>query len=118
MFSEITISSEKLLAVTLSNRTDYTENNSYVGFLPSSIDPAPPIIYSVNIPSSLNYDTDFIVNLFVNDESGIGSVIAEFNDQTYELLDDGAHNDSLAGDNIYGAEIPVFHHQNQILHPL
>ncbi|MDZ7766262.1 MAG: choice-of-anchor X domain-containing protein [Melioribacteraceae bacterium] len=57
------------------------------------------------MPNFLTFDEDFVLRLFVNDETGIGSVFAEFDNTQYELLDDGNHNDSLANDNIYGNTI-------------
>ncbi len=114
LISEICYSSGSLIAVSLSNRTYYDRLNSYFGYLQTTEDPAPPIIYSTEMPNYLTFDENFVLRLFVNDETGIGSVFAEFDNIQYELLDDGNHNDSLANDNIYGITINGYASTNQI----
>ena len=103
--SSINLSDDQIFALTLSNRINQGRLDTYLGYLKTTEDPAPPAIYWTDIPDKINFDQDFQIRVFANDETGITSISTEFNDELYTLYDDGNHNDSLAGDNIYGITI-------------
>ncbi len=103
--SEVTFSLGDLIITTLSNRGNVNSFQTYFGKLNYTIDPAPPMFYWREQPRIVDYNTDFGVRVFINDETGFSSVTLEFNNTTYKMYDDGNHNDSLAGDYIFGATI-------------
>ena len=104
--SGINFSSGKLYTLILSNRANVKNFDTYLGIFPLTVDPAPPIIYWSEIPISIDLDSDFIIRVFVLDETGIESVTVVFYKKVYILYDDGNHGDDAAGDNIFGAVIP------------
>ncbi|KUG25524.1 hypothetical protein ASZ90_004653 [hydrocarbon metagenome] len=106
--SEINFSSGKLYTTILSNRVNVNNSETYLGILDLTKDPAPPIVFWSEIPSSIDFDRDFTIRIFAIDETGIESVTAAYNDEVYTLYDDGNHGDDSAGDNIFGAIIPGF----------
>lgn len=103
--SSINLSGDQIFALTLSNRTSQQKLDTYLGILTETIDPAPPAIDWIDFPNPIDFDQDFPIKVFANDESGINSVSVEFNNKFYTLYDDGNNEDSLAGDNIYGGII-------------
>jgi len=103
--SSVNRSGNQLFALTLSNRTNIDFQDTYLGILTETIDPAPPAINWLDFPNPIDFDQDFQIQVFAYDESGINSVSVEFNHKVYTLYDDGNHNDLLAGDYIYGGTI-------------
>ncbi len=105
LISSIKLSGEQIIALILSNRVNQERQDTYLGILTETIDPAPPAINWMDFPNPIDFDQDFQIQVFAYDESGINSVSVEFNHKVYTLYDDGNHNDLLAGDYIYGGTI-------------
>ncbi|MDZ7766271.1 MAG: hypothetical protein U5K00_17920 [Melioribacteraceae bacterium] len=94
-----------LFITTRSNRPDVEDLYTVCWYTSANDRPAPPVLYWREQPRRVDYETDFEVRAFINDETGFSSVDAVINDNIYTMYDDGNHNDSLAGDYIFGATI-------------
>ncbi|KUG25118.1 hypothetical protein ASZ90_005062 [hydrocarbon metagenome] len=105
LISSIKLSGDRIIALVLSNRVNQERQDTYLGILAETIDPAPPAINWMDFPNPIDFDQDFQIQVFAYDETGINSVSVEFNHKVYTLYDDGNHEDFLAGDYIYGGTI-------------
>jgi len=84
------------------------KNQVYLLNQPETVSP-PALIYSPRLPDTVSYGSSLNVSAFVDDYTQIESVhllVSKINrTDTVQMYDDGLHQDSLAGDRIYGATI-------------
>jgi len=85
-------------------------NQGYYGIVGESDDVITPPVLLRSESLDANYETyEFSYRAFVIDDDEVSKVIADMgeNNVSIELFDDGIHNDSLAGDNIFGNILPI-----------
>ncbi|MEP0862383.1 MAG: exo-alpha-sialidase, partial [Ignavibacterium sp.] len=102
-----TNSNEQIIAFTSSRNSDlnYSRSQTYIISGTESFSP-PTLVYNNPLPDTLTNGSSLTINVFADDYSQIENVklivdkLAEAD--TFDMYDDGLHQDSLAGDKIYG----------------
>ncbi len=98
-----------------SNRWNAIQNQTHLwyGIIGTSLDSNPPPALTLTKWPSPERDIPVSIQAFVDDETGISNVTLSYhlNGSSYgpvQMYDDGLHNDSLPGDNIWGKTIGPF----------
>jgi len=104
------VANTPILSFVSSRNFEVGNNNNQIYLLkePETISP-PALIYIHQLPDTISYGSSINVVAYVDDYAQIESVdliISKFNTtDTIPMYDDGLHQDSLAGDRIYGTTI-------------
>ncbi|RKY99970.1 MAG: hypothetical protein DRQ13_01300 [Ignavibacteriae bacterium] len=105
----ITSNGEDVFVCFNSSRTEVF-NQGYYGIVGESDDVITPPVLLKGENVETNYETnEFIYNALIVDEEAVSQVYLDLEEGTYvsKLFDDGMHNDSLDGDNIWGNTFPI-----------
>jgi hypothetical protein len=108
MLAGISASGAKPLIYTYSQRKDYPNYSYFVGDLFQTDVTKDPVVYTLEAigdSTFIYFDSLFTLRSYIEYGNEASSITVEYNSQTYELRDDGLHNDRSANDNFYGVEL-------------
>lgn len=85
-------------------------DQSFYGIFGESADViTPPVLLNEEVIEANYESNEFIYNALIIDDDAVAQVIVELENGVFveEMFDDGLHNDSLDGDNIFGNTLPI-----------